>query len=392
MSEINGDCAHSVVKSRALLLSWYDSNKRTLPWRDVGDPWATWVSEIMLQQTRVSSVLEYFDRFITRFPNPQTLAEAEWDEVASLWAGLGYYSRAKNLWNGAKQVVEKHNAQIPSDPKSVRALSGIGPYTAGAILSIAFGQEAAIVDGNVIRVFSRLYQIEEDIKLKDTQKRLWALAEAWVKGERPGDLNQALMELGATVCTPKVPMCLLCPMQENCQAYRTSDPLKYPVKSKKKKKRPIETYLALILKRKSHQLDKNTEQYAVFQRDNVGLLGGLWTLPMINYSPLESPQFNDYLSFFAKEVEPDQGVTLTSKTKVKHAFTHKEWHLWPILYDLSGQSTQCIQELESHLSLSFGDIQWHSVNELDQLALGGPSLKALIHMGITLRARRGAGR
>ena len=116
MSEIIGDCAHSVVKSRALLLSWYDSNKRTLPWRDVDDPWATWVSEIMLQQTRVSSVLEYFDRFITRFPNPQTLAEAEWDEVASLWAGLGYYSRAKNLWNGAKQVVEKHNAQIPSDP------------------------------------------------------------------------------------------------------------------------------------------------------------------------------------------------------------------------------------------------------------------------------------
>ena len=393
MPSMIGEQDPSVSEHRIQLLLWYDQHKRSLPWRDINNPWATWVSEIMLQQTRVTSVLEYFDRFMTRFPHPKSLAEAEWDEVASLWAGLGYYSRARNLWKGAKQVVERHNGEMPSDPKSVRALSGIGPYTAGAILSIAFGQEAAIVDGNVIRVFSRLYQIDKDIQSKDTQKILWALAEDWVKGERPGDLNQALMELGATVCTPKVPMCLFCPMQRACLAYQKGEPLNYPVKLKKKKKRPIETYLSLILQKKALGLNSAEFQYAVFQRGAEGLLAGLWTLPMMTYSkPKIDPQVFEYNIFFgggsalstvAKERKPEQ---------IKHAFTHKEWHVWPLLIDISEQSTEYIQELESYLALSFGDIHWHSVHELDQLALGGPSLKAFIRSGIPLKARRGAGR
>ena len=386
----------TIAKQRAELLSWYEQNKRTLPWRDIHDPWATWVSEIMLQQTRVASVLEYFDRFMTRFPTPSALADAEWDEVASLWAGLGYYSRAKNLWKGAKQVVNEHNGEVPSDPKAVLALSGVGPYTAGAILSIAFAQEAPIVDGNVIRVFTRLYTIGDNIQDSQTQKQLWGLAEAWVKGEKPGDLNQAIMELGATVCTPKVPMCLLCPLQKSCLAYQQADPLHYPYKLKKTKKRPIEVYLGLILKKCSSDTDEN-ERYAIYQRKATGLLGGLWALPMLLRSSNSKPvKASEYAVFFPDKSDVSEflspKISPKAQPMVKHAFTHKEWQVWPVLIDVSQQSERFINELEAQLALSFSQLQWYSIHELDALALGGPSLKALIQAGAPLKARRGSGR
>ena len=374
LPELNGQS--TVSEARHTLLDWYDNHKRVLPWRDIEDPWLTWVSEIMLQQTRVSSVIEYFERFIKRFPTPAALAAAEWDEVASLWAGLGYYSRAKNLWRGAQQVVELHQGTIPSTKKEVLALNGIGPYTAGAILSIAFNQEEPLVDGNVIRVFSRLYMIDSPIQNPSTQKLFWALAAEWVKGKKPGDLNQGLMELGATICSPKKPICLLCPLQQDCVAYNSSNPLDYPVKIKKIKKKITEGYLAVILTRESRS---GRLEYGVVKRKTEGLLGGLWALPMKPREGIVALRKEEFSSWFASM---NVQSSVEEFGEVKHAFTHKVWHLW----------FQQVHLVNGHKPLQIEQLEWRDIDELDQMALGGPSLKALIQSGAPLTPRRGSGR
>ncbi|MBI3550820.1 MAG: A/G-specific adenine glycosylase [Elusimicrobia bacterium] len=222
---------------RRRLLAWYDANRRTLPWREKTSPYRTWVSEIMLQQTQVATVIPYYERFLARFPDVAALAKAGEADVLRLWAGLGYYSRARNLHRAAKEVASEHGGRFPSGFEEVLALPGIGRYTAGAILSIAFGKPYPVLDGNVMRVFSRLFLIRGNVKEPATQKEMWRLAADLVdpkgplavdnardraKGRtpcaRPGDWNQALMELGALVCVPEAPRCGDCPLADGCAA------------------------------------------------------------------------------------------------------------------------------------------------------------------------------
>ncbi len=218
--------SHSVDlhEAREALLTWYREHARALPWRDSRDPWRVWVSEVMLQQTRVETVIPYFKRFIERFPAARSLAEASESDVLALWSGLGYYRRARLLYAGAKAVVARHGGDIPADSVALRALPGVGDYTVGALGSIAFGLRAPLVDGNVERVLTRLHGLRGDPRAAPLKKSLWALAARYADHTSPGDVNQSLMELGATVCAPTSPRCLVCPVCSHCVAAREGTP------------------------------------------------------------------------------------------------------------------------------------------------------------------------
>ncbi|MBI4057189.1 MAG: A/G-specific adenine glycosylase, partial [Elusimicrobia bacterium] len=205
---------------RTKLLYWYYKHRRKLPWRRTKDPYAIWISEIMLQQTQVATVLPYYTRFLKRFPDLPSLARAPSKEVLSHWAGLGYYSRARNLHRAAQEVIEKWKGRFPSDFENIHSLPGIGRYTAGAIISIAWNKPYPVLDGNVARVFSRLFLIRANLKDQPIQKKLWEWAQKMLEKNHPGDWNQALMELGATVCIPDSPLCSSCPVVKFCMAYR----------------------------------------------------------------------------------------------------------------------------------------------------------------------------
>ncbi len=213
------------------LLPWFAANARALPWRAVRDPWAVWVSEVMLQQTRVETVIPYWNRFLQRFPTVTALADAPEDDVLTLWSGLGYYRRARLLHAGAKAVVARHGGVIPHDADGLRALPGVGDYTAGAIGSIAFGLRVPLVDGNVERVLTRLHGLRGDPRAAPLKKQLWTLAARYADRPDPGAINQSLMELGATVCAPTSPRCLTCPARDLCVARREGDPERYPEKA-----------------------------------------------------------------------------------------------------------------------------------------------------------------
>ena len=383
---------YPIERARAALLAWYDEHQRALPWRGIHDPWATWVSEVMLQQTRVSSVLDYFSKFMERFPTPSALAEAPWEEVSSLWAGLGYYSRARNLQEGARQVVERHGGEVPDTLEEIKALKGVGPYTAGAIASIAFGHPAPIVDGNVARVFSRLYHLSDDIQLTSTQRQLWTLAAQWAQGERPGDLNQALMELGATRCTPKSPTCLICPLREVCRAHDLDIAALLPHKKRRAKKSelPVEVYLAPL-----SMMSDDHEKIWVTRRKSTGLLGGLWGLPLIRWSldegllqealqchQEERPLKAETRLLIEERLTLRRAVTLTRgpTAYISHTFTHKTWRVY--VCDVEGVPT---------LSDDEELITPYSAERLSEMGVNGPSLKAMRAVGIKLKARRGAG-
>jgi A/G-specific adenine glycosylase len=255
------------------LVPWYRANHRPLPWRDNPDPWWIWVSEVMSQQTRIDTVIPYFHRFIDRFPTLTELASADIQDVLHLWQGLGYYSRARNLHAGAQYVVKRFGGTLPASADQLLTVPGIGPYTAGAIASTAFGERAPLVDGNVMRVLARLFHITDDIRSTRTQKQFWAIARLLVDIDHPGDLNQGLMELGATICTPANPTCLLCPLADICEARQRGTTATVPFKSKAKKQRE-ETWLALRIERPDGSL-------LLCQRPDTGLWSGLWEWPMV---------------------------------------------------------------------------------------------------------------
>src|SRR6185503_9991928 len=202
------------------LVGWYRGARRDLPWRRTRDPYAIWVSEVMLQQTRVTVVVPYWQRWMARFPSPAALAGAPLDDVLAAWSGLGYYGRARNLHRGAREVVARYGGRLPDSAGELRTLPGIGRYTAGAIASMAFDRQEPLVDGNVARVLARVFAVEEDVKSAAGQNRLWQLAADLVPSEAPGDFNQALMELGATLCAPAAPRCAGCPLAADCRAHR----------------------------------------------------------------------------------------------------------------------------------------------------------------------------
>jgi len=253
------------------LLAWYDRVKRDMPWRRNVSPYRTWISEIMLQQTTVATVTPYFGRFLERFPTIQALAEAPEDDVLKAWAGLGYYSRARNLRRAAQKIVAEHGGRFPDSFEAVLDLPGVGRYTAGAILSIAFGKPYPVLDGNVIRVFSRLFAIEDDVKKAQTVKALWAKAEELVDRERPGDWNQALMELGATVCLPESPRCDDCPLARSCEAKKRGAQERLPVTAARRA--PVDlSWTCLWIERDGRVL--------LWKRaDDERFLRGHWSLP-----------------------------------------------------------------------------------------------------------------
>jgi A/G-specific adenine glycosylase len=263
-----------MLEIASAIVAHYQTVKRDLPWRRTRDPYAIWVSEVMLQQTRVTTVIPYWERWMARFPTAGALAAAPLDDVLAHWAGLGYYSRARNLWNGARALA---GGTLPRTAAELRGVPGIGPYTAGAIASIALGERAPLVDGNVARVLARVFAIEHDIKSTAGGKALWArageLMAALPDGAAPGDLNQGLMELGATLCAPTSPRCLACPIQVRCVAAREGRTAELPVVAPRRK--PSE--LAILARTLAWLEQRGT--IVLVRRQPEGLFGGLWELP-----------------------------------------------------------------------------------------------------------------
>lgn len=259
-----------LAQPRARLLAWFDRHQRDLPWRNTKDPYAIWLSEVMLQQTQVTTVIPYYDRFLARFPTVESLAKAPLDDVLGLWRGLGYYSRAKNLQSAARQICAEHGGRLPSNAEALRRLPGFGRYTAGAVASIAFGEPAPIVDGNVARVFSRYFELEGAPGDREHEDRLWSLAGQWVRGARPGDLNQALMELGALVCKPVAPSCSACPLSRTCLAFAHGRVDELPARRERPPRKRLSLAVAIFRRGPSLLLARNEKD---------GLFGGLWELP-----------------------------------------------------------------------------------------------------------------
>ena len=263
----------------ALLLAWYRQGHRDLPWRATTDPYRIWVSEIMLQQTRAQAVIPYYERFLARFPTPEALARAPEQEVLAMWAGLGYYSRARNLRKAAQVIAAA--AGFPADYPGIRALPGIGDYTAAAVASIAFGLPYAVLDGNVLRVVARVENDPADIGSGRTRERFRAVAQAWLDPRQPGQFNQALMELGATVCLPRKPLCLLCPIASCCQAREQGTVAQLPVKLRKTAPVHLEGTLLVIRKGNSVLL---RQREAAQSR-----MAGFWDLPTPEDLPRTKP-------------------------------------------------------------------------------------------------------
>ena len=295
-----------------LLLRWYDQHARVLPWRGIRNAYHTWVSETMLQQTRVETVLAYFDRFIRRFPTVEALAAAPEDEVLKLWEGLGYYRRARNLHKGAQQVVAEHGGVIPRDVKELLKISGIGEYTAGAIASIAYDQAVPAVDGNVIRVVSRVKGIRENVGIPSVKRRIAQEAAALVPQSRPGDFNQAMMDLGATICVPGTPSCERCPVSALCDAFREGDAEDIPELPRKNPPRVIDYDLCLIF---------NGDRVLMRQRTET-MLQGLWVYPMV-----EDHHTVKQLPTLVKRKIGLPVTNVTSAGEAKHIFTHQVWQM-----------------------------------------------------------------
>jgi A/G-specific adenine glycosylase len=351
-----------LARARGRLLDWYDLHARDLPWRRTRDPYAIWISETMLQQTRVDTVIPYYTRFLERFPDVESLADADLQEVYALWTGLGYYSRARNLHGAAQTVVTDWSGELPEHAKSLRELKGIGRYTAGALASIAFGREEALVDGNVIRVLARFLAIREDVGETSVVEYFWRLAEAMVVGKRPGDLNQALMELGATVCTPRSPGCDACPLARDCAGRAAGDPAALPLKKKRTRVRRVEAVAAWIERR---------GRVLAVRRPEGGLLGGLWELPGGELEARESPDAGLHRCL-AQAV----GLRLTgleSAGEVGHLFSHRRLRLH--VFRGLGVSGRVRRE-------GFAEHRWLVPAALAALPHGGPTRKALALLGM----------
>ncbi|SDR09145.1 A/G-specific DNA-adenine glycosylase [Virgibacillus subterraneus] len=323
-----------IFKFQANLINWYHANKRDLPWRKDQDPYKVWVSEIMLQQTKVDTVIPYFQRFITKYPTLQDLADADQQDVLKTWEGLGYYSRARNLQNAVREVVSAYGSKVPANPKELGALKGVGPYTQGAILSIAFNQPEPAVDGNVMRVLSRVLKIEEDIAQPKVKKHFERYTKKMISDEDPSAFNQGIMELGALVCTPKSPMCMLCPVQEQCRAFEEGVEQELPIKSKAKKQKTI-PYVALLIRN-----EKN--QYVIEKRSETGLLANMWQFPMVPIDEIGMDHIENWV-----EMEYGVQVDLGNKLgKLKHVFSHLIWQL-----DIIEATTGSVQVTDKRVEL-----------------------------------------
>ena len=338
------------------LAQWFRENKRDLPWRGAS-PYAVWVSEIMLQQTQVATAIPYFNRFLERFPTIETLASAPIDEVLKYWAGLGYYARARNLHKASQIVVENFGGAVPNDPKTLRSLPGVGRYTSGAILSIAYNLPEPIVDGNVIRVISRLFGIKGDPKSSTNQGTLWEIAESLVPREAPGDFNQGLMELGALVCEPAEPKCETCPLLQFCFAGNSPEPNAYPeIPAGKATVRAVHVSAALL---------NEKDEVLIVQRPLHGLWGGLWEFPRVKALPGEKPS-----EAAVRAMQEAMGMkveAIQSFGDVVHSVTHFRIKLHGVLTKSALFSGEPI--LQNYVGM-----QWVGLYSLSNFALSAPQV------------------
>lgn len=300
------------------LLNWFIAEQRDLPWRKDKDPYKVWVSEIMLQQTKVDTVIPYFNRFVDLFPTIDALSDAEEEKVLKAWEGLGYYSRARNLHTAVKEVREKYAGVVPNTPAEIATLRGVGPYTAGAILSIAYGVPEPAVDGNVMRVLSRILSIWEDIAKPKTRKTFEDAVRMLISHENPSYFNQALMELGALICTPTSPSCLLCPVREHCQAFMDGTQGELPVKTKNKKQKTVQIAAIILADEDGRTL--------IHKRSDKGLLANLWEFPNIEIVQTitsEAEQLKEELqSLYGATIEVEESIT-----RIEHVFSHLIWQI-----------------------------------------------------------------
>lgn len=326
------------------LLTWYRQNKRSLPWRDHPDPYAVWVSEIMLQQTRVETVIPYFERWLAKFPTVAALAAADEQDVLNLWEGLGYYSRARNLHKAAKVVVAEYGGELPKTALTLQKLPGIGRYTAAAVASMAFGLDAAALDGNIRRVYARIFNVDEPLGSTQAEKIFWDLAEMHLPHGDAGDYNQALMDLGATICTPRSPRCEECPVQMLCEAYQLDIQEFRPVpKVKRAVPRHIQAAAVIVVDGK----------VLLAQRPSSGLLGGMWEFPngRVDGNPVEKLVDAIYAGYKLKV------RSVAPLGEVRHAYTH---------FKVTEFAFRCelIQESEQE------NLRWVDLDELDDYPMG----------------------
>lgn len=292
------------------LLNWYQQNARVLPWREQPSAYGVWISEIMLQQTRVEAVKQYYIRFMEELPTVKHLSEVSEEKLLKLWQGLGYYNRAKNLKKAALDIMQNYHGEIPNDYQKLLKLSGIGEYTAGAICSIAFGQPEAAVDGNVLRVMTRLYADDSNIMEKEVKKKYSDRIKQVLKNTDPSKFNQALMELGAVVCLPNgKPKCEICPIQKYCEADKQNKAVEFPYKTPKKQRKIEQRMMFFILCQNKLALHKRAEK---------GLLSNLWELPNV----LKQDNISEVLQKWGI-----QSTDIQQMGQAKHIFTHIEWHM-----------------------------------------------------------------
>ena len=332
------------------LLPWYDHARRDLPWRRTRDPYAVWVSEMMLQQTQVATVLGYYERWMKRFPTVRALARAAEDDVLHAWQGLGYYSRARNLWRGARAVVSEHGGRIPETAAALRALPGIGPYSAGAIASIAFGERAPLVDGNVVRVLCRVFGLRGDPSRNPLKTELWDIAGRLVPAERPGDFNQALMELGATVCTPRAARCVACPLRTACIARRDGLVEQLPELPKRTETVPVPRAAAVV--------ERAGKVLCVRVPDGAPRWAGMWQMPNADVASSETAE-----AAASRAVREAAGLSVQSGERllcVRHSVTHHR-----ITLDVF----RCEARRGTARAVAASSVEWVAPGELDTLAM-----------------------
>lgn len=342
-----------VATIQSALLAWYKAHQRDLPWRRTTDPYAILVAEVMLQQTQVATALSYYERFIARFPNVEALARASLDEVLKVWEGLGYYVRARNLHQAAKQILEDYAGQLPSSTKALLALPGIGRYTAGAIASIAFGKDEPVLDGNVTRVLSRLFLVEEDERKSAVRDRLWTLARRLIPLGEASFFNQALMDLGATVCVRRAPRCDVCPLATECLAHRDGREMVVPLRPKRKAIPHYDIATALVWDRPRDREAK----LLITKRIAHDMLGGLWEFPgghQESGETLEECLKRELWEELRIEVEIQEPFVT-----VKHAYSH---------FRVTLHTFHCLYTNGNPQALDVEEWRWVSLGDLDQYA------------------------
>ena len=321
-----------ITSFREKLLAWYDANKRDLPWRKTQNPYKIWISEIMLQQTRVDTVIPYYERFLDWFPTIADLAQAPEEKLLKAWEGLGYYSRVRNMQKAAQQIMEDHGGVFPSSYDEISKLKGIGPYTAGAIASIAFGLPEPAVDGNVMRVLARLFEVDYDIGIPTNRKIFQAMMEVLIDPDRPGDFNQALMDLGSDIESPVNPRPEESPVKEFSAAYQHGTMDRYPIKAPKKK--PVPVYLTAFI------IKDSQGRYLLEKNEREGLLSGFWHFPLIEVNSLSDTfgqlslldgngEAGDNPEILSFEQDYDLAIDWQEKSYpiVQHVFSHRKWQV-----------------------------------------------------------------